>query len=271
MLRLRERGKVYLVGAGPGDPELITLRGRKLVESADVILYDALVSPQILNWAKEDTDRIFVGKAHDREVRQFDMGAPRKCPNQSEINELMVLKASRGLKVVRLKGGDPLIFGRGGEEAEYLATNKIPFEIIPGVTAAFGAAASLCIPITHRKYASQVALITGHEDPTKQKTGLNYRSLALFGGTLVFYMGISRLEQICKELIQNGKNSGTPCLVIRWATTLKEESVRGTLKDIVKKVKARRLGPPSLFLVGEAARHAVKTHKRKLRRLTLPV
>ena len=248
-------GIVYLVGAGPGDPELITVRGRRLIESADVIMYDALVNTQILNWAKEGAEKIFVGKAHGESSRQHS------------INQMLVSKARLGNNVMRLKGGDPLVFGRGGEEAEFLASKKIPVEVIPGITAAFGALASRLIPITHRKLSSQLALITGHEDPSKKISGPDYKNLAHFEGTLIFYMGVGRLAQICEELIRYGKNPETPCLVIRWATTPHEETVLGTLNNIVQKARARKLESPSLIIVGEVVRQGLTVNKKQSRPL----
>lgn len=244
-----------MVGAGPGDPELITQRGRKLIETADVILYDALISPRLLDYAKDGAEKIFVGKAQGESSRQ------------DFINGLLAKKAFAGKNVVRLKGGDPLVFGRGGEEAEFLASKKISVEVVPGVTAAFGALASLLVPVTHRKCSSQLALITGHEDPLKKFSGLDYQNLAKFEGTLIFYMGVGRLAQICSELIRHGKKESAPCLVVRWASTPNEEVVAGTLKDIVRKVIARKLESPSLIIVGEAVRHTVKTRSTKDRPL----
>ncbi|MBI4970611.1 MAG: uroporphyrinogen-III C-methyltransferase [Candidatus Omnitrophica bacterium] len=251
----KKSGAVFLVGAGPGDPELVTLRGLKLIESADVILYDALVSPRLLEYAKDNVEKIFVGKAHGESSRQ------------SAINDLMVQKARAGKMLVRLKGGDPMVFGRGGEEIEFLIAKKIAVEVVPGITAAFGAFASLVIPVTHRKYASQLALMTGHADPAKKLSGLDYENLARFDGTLIFYMASSRLAQICRELIRRGKKPDTPCVVVRWATTPLEESISGTLKNIFGKVRPRGLESPSLIIVGDVVRHRLTTDKFKTRPL----
>lgn len=258
-----------MTGAGPGDPELLTLRAKHVIESADVILYDALVSPRVLDWAPENCEKIFVGKAHGSLVAADSFAKKQRLKPllQTEINQLMLKFARAGKTIVRLKGGDPLMFGRGGEEAEFLAKHGIAVEIIPGITAAFGAFASLAIPVTHREYASQVALITGHEDPSKKVSGLNYDNLAAFEGTLVFYMGVGRLDQIVKELIARGRDPKTPVLIARMATTPEEEILTGTLKDIAGKVRKKKLQPPCLIMIGKAARHHIEQKLRESRPL----
>ncbi|MBI4397557.1 MAG: uroporphyrinogen-III C-methyltransferase [Candidatus Omnitrophica bacterium] len=262
---------VCLVGAGPGDPELVTLKGRRKIEAADVILYDALVHPDILDWAPQTAEKLFVGKAHAAppEMRNISLYNPKPASlhcDQLKINGLLEEKALKGLRVVRLKGGDPLIFGRGGEEAEYLTARGIAVEIVPGVTAAFAASASLGIPLTHRKFASQVAFVTGHEDPTKSESSLDYKQLANWRGTLVFYMGIRRLEFIAEQLIKHGKKPATPCLVVQWAATPMQKTVRGTLRQIASKARKERLGPPSLLLIGEVVR---KSFGRQIKKVSV--
>ena len=215
-----EKGKVYIIGAGPGDPGLITLRGAECIREADVILYDYLVSPEILLHAGEKARRIYVGK----------QGADHTL-SQEEINRRLVEEAGRGNVVARLKGGDPFIFGRGGEEAEVLREAGIPFEIIPGVTSAIAVPAYAGIPLTHRNHTSAVAFVTGHEDPTKGKSDIDWEALAGIG-TLVFLMGVMNLPAIAENLIRCGKAAETPAALIRRGTTPDQETLTGTLGDI---------------------------------------
>ena len=191
------KAKVYLVGAGPGDPGLITVKGKDCIQNADVIIYDYLASPALLNHARKSAELIYVGKK----------GGDHTL-SQDEINALIVEKAKSGGIVCRLKGGDPFIFGRGGEEAEVLFKSGLPFEIVPGVTSAIAAAAYAGIPLTHRKLTATLAFITGHEDPDKEETGINWSSLASGIGTLVFFMGVKNLPNIVKSLIDNDKSAG---------------------------------------------------------------
>jgi uroporphyrinogen III methyltransferase/synthase len=232
--------KVYLVGAGPGDPGLITVRGKQCIENSDVIIYDYLASPALLNFASQDSELIYVGKKG---------GAHTLA--QDKINKLIVEKAKTGAIVCRLKGGDPFIFGRGGEEAEELVANAIPFEVVPGVTSAIAAAAYAGIPLTHRKLTATLAFITGHEDPHKIESNINWESLAVGFGTLVFFMGVKNLPDITQKLIANGRSPETPVALVRWGTTPRQTTVIGTLSNISKRVKQTGLKPPAIIVVGE--------------------
>ncbi|MEJ2727058.1 MAG: uroporphyrinogen-III C-methyltransferase [Deltaproteobacteria bacterium] len=234
------KAKVYLVGAGPGDPGLITVRGRACIQNADVIIYDYLASPALLKYARKSAELIYVGKK----------GGDHTL-SQDEINALIVQKAKSGGIICRLKGGDPYIFGRGGEEAEVLFNAGIAFEIVPGITSAIAAAAYAGIPLTHRKLASTVAFVTGHEDPAKEETGINWSSLASGIGTLVFFMGVKNLPNITKSLIDHGKPSDTPVALIRWGTTPRQQTVSGTLGTIVEKARAAALKAPAIIVVGD--------------------
>ena len=198
-------GKVYLIGAGPGDPGLFTLKGRRCLEEADVVVYDYLANPRLLRYVKPDAEVIYVGKR-----------AGQHTLPQEEIGRLLVERAHQGKVVARLKGGDPFIFGRGGEEAEELAAAHIPFEVVPGVTSAVAAPAYAGIPLTHRDFTSTVAFVTGHEDPTKEETGIAWDKIATGIGTLVFFMGVGQLPEIVMRLTQHGRSPATPAAVIRW-------------------------------------------------------
>ncbi|WP_459914277.1 uroporphyrinogen-III C-methyltransferase [Desulfocicer niacini] len=233
-------GKVYLIGAGPGDPGLITVKAAKCIKNADVVVYDYLASPVLLKYADKNAEIIYVGKK----------GGDHTL-TQDKINELLAQKAEQGHVVARLKGGDPFIFGRGGEEAETLIERKIPFEVVPGVTSAVAAPAYAGIPLTHRDYTSSVSLITGHEDPLKEASSIKWDCLAKSGSTLVFLMGVKNLPNIVTQLVKNGKSAQTPVALVRWGTTTLQETVSGTLKDIVNKVKKARLKPPAIIVVGE--------------------
>ncbi len=237
----RNVGKVYLVGAGPGDPGLITLKGKALLEKADVVIYDYLANVKFLRMAPPDAEQIYVGKK----------GGEVHAHTQSEINQMLLDKAKAGKRVVRLKGGDPFIFGRGGEEIEQLVKIGIPFEVVPGVTAASAAATYAGIPITHRKHTATVAFVTGHEDPTKEKSNIAWDKLATGVGTLVFYMGIKNLPNITEKLILNGRDPKTPVAVIRWASTPSHRTVTGTLETISDVVKKAGIAPPAVIVVGE--------------------
>ena len=238
-----KRAHVYLVGAGPGDPKLLTLRGKECLELADVVLYDHLANPELLRHAPVDAERIYVGRKGRGSYR-----------DQKEINALLVNKAQEGKCVVRLKGGDPFVFGRGGEEAETIAEAGIPFTVIPGVTAAVAVPAYAGIPVTHRTLASTVAFVTGHEDPTKSSSAMEWPRLASSEGTLVFLMGTKNLPQIVHRLIQEGKPSTTPVAAIRWGTYARQQTIVGTLADIVDKVTKADLSPPTVIVVGEVVR-----------------
>jgi len=234
------KAKVYLVGAGPGDPGLITVKGRQCIEDAQVIIYDYLAAPELLKHAQQNAELIYVGKK----------GGDHTL-SQEEINALIVKKAGAGLKVCRLKGGDPFIFGRGGEEAEELAACGIPFEVVPGVTSAVAAAAYAGIPLTHRKLTATLAFITGHEDPHKEESSIDWESLARGIGTLVFFMGVKNLPDITQELIAHGKSPDTPVALIRWGTTPGQQTVTGTLDNIAEQVKKAGLKAPAIIVVGE--------------------
>jgi uroporphyrinogen III methyltransferase/synthase len=236
-------GVVYLVGAGPGDPGLLTLRGLECLQQADLVLYDGLANPQLLQHTRATAERTArVGGPGQRHLEQ------------SEINQRLIAAAREGKTVVRLKGGDPFIFGRGSEEAVALAEAGVPFEVVPGITAATGAAVYSGISLTHRDHASAVALITGHEDPTKPESALAYDQLARFPGTLVFYMGLHRIEQITSSLIEAGRPATESAAVVCQATTPRQQVVTGNLSTIAGIAHAAKLRPPSLLIVGECVR-----------------
>jgi uroporphyrinogen III methyltransferase/synthase len=237
------KGKVYLVGAGPGDPGLITVKGRECIESAHVVIYDYLASPELLKYAQKNAELIYVGKKGGDHTS-----------SQEEINALIVKKAKAGLQVCRLKGGDPFIFGRGGEEAEELVASGIPFEVVPGVTSAVAAAAYAGIPLTHRRLTATLAFITGHEDPHKEESSIDWDSLARGIGTLVFFMGVKNLPDITQKLIAHGRPPDTPVALIRWGTTPGQQTVAGTLENIAERVEAAALKAPAIIVVGEVVR-----------------
>ena len=234
------KGMVYLVGAGPGDPGLITVKGLECIRTADVIIYDFLAPPALLRHVGEDAEMIYVGKK----------GGDHTL-SQDGINNLLIEKARQHRIVTRLKGGDPFIFGRGGEEAEVLIGANIPFEIVPGVTSAIAAPAYAGIPLTHRQYTSTVAFVTGHEDPTKEDSSIDWKSLAGGIGTVVFLMGVKNLPKIVRQLVDNGRPADTPAAVVRWGTTARQKTVSGTLADIVERVRAAGLKAPAIVVVGE--------------------
>ncbi len=231
---------VYLVGAGPGDPGLITVKGRECIAAADVIIYDYLAAPSLLTHASGTAELIYVGKK----------GGDHTLP-QEEINALIVAKARENKIVTRLKGGDPFVFGRGGEEAEVLAEAGIPFEVVPGVTSAVAATAYAGIPLSHRKLTATIAFVTGHEDPTKEESGIDWASLAKGIGTLVFFTGVKNLPHIVSELTRHGRSPQTPAALVRWATTAEQVTVSGTLADIVERVRQTGLRAPAIIVVGE--------------------
>ncbi|MBI4829273.1 MAG: uroporphyrinogen-III C-methyltransferase [Nitrospinae bacterium] len=234
------QGIVYLIGAGPGDPGLITVKGADCIAKADVVVYDYLANPALLDHARADAERIYVGKMG---------GAHTKT--QDEINQIIVDRCREGKIVARLKGGDPFIFGRGGEEAEELVQAGLKFEVVPGVTAAVAAAAYAGIPLTHRDHTASVAFITGHEDPAKDVSNIHWDKIATGIGTLVFFMGIKNLPDIIANLIKHGRPPETPVAIIRWGTRPEQRTVTGTLADIVAKARAANIKPPSLTVVGE--------------------
>jgi uroporphyrinogen III methyltransferase/synthase len=231
--------KVYLLGAGPGDPGLLTLRARDILSRADVVVYDHLANKAFLDFCRPDAEILYVGKK----------GGDHTLP-QEQINDLLVAKAKAGKMVARLKGGDPYVFGRGGEEAEELVAAGCPFEVVPGVTSAVAAPAYAGIPITHRSFCSSVSFITGHEDPTKAESSLNWEAFARSGSTLVFFMGVKNLPHITGNLMKAGLAGDTPAALIRWGTTCRHKSLVATLATMPEEAARHGFAPPSLFVVG---------------------
>ncbi|SET24358.1 uroporphyrinogen III methyltransferase / synthase [Natronincola peptidivorans] len=234
---------VYLVGAGPGQEDLITVKGLKCIEKAEVILYDRLANESLLKHKRPEAEVIDVGKAPDHHAY-----------TQEEINQLLVTKAKEGKIVTRLKGGDPFVFGRGGEEALTLYEADIPFEIVPGITSAIAVPAYGGIPVTHRGISTSFHVITGHEDPTKAEASVNYEALAKLEGTLIFLMGVSHLKEITEKLMAYGKDKNTPAALIHRGTTARQKTVTGTLGTIVDIVDANKIKPPSIIIIGEVVK-----------------
>ncbi len=239
-MKTDNKGKVYLVGAGPGDPSLITVRGIECLKRAEVVVYDYLANEQLLTYAPAKAEHIYAGKIGGRHNQ-----------GQDEINALLVQKALEGHIVVRLKGGDPFVFGRGGEECEALYDAGVPFEIVPGVTAAIGAAAYAGIPLTHRDYTTSVTLVTGQEGKDKEESTMDWPRLAQGNGTVVFYMGVSTLRHNMGCLIEHGKDPRTPVALVRWGTTAGQQVISGTLADIADKVENSGFKPPAITVVGQ--------------------
>ena len=237
------RGIVYLVGAGPGDPGLLTVKGKECLEQADIVLYDYLANPSLLDFAPAHAERVYVGR---RGRGQYQ--------DQAEINRLLIERARAGQVVVRLKGGDPFVFGRGGEEAEAVATAGVPFEIVPGVTAAVAVPAYAGIPVTHRTLASTMTVVTGHEDPSKGTSVIDWPKLAATSGTLIFMMGMKTLPLIVSRLLEEGRSADTPVAAVRWGTKAEQRTIIGTLRDIVVKTAQAGLEPPTVIVVGEVVR-----------------
>ncbi len=236
---MERKGKVYLVGAGPGDPGLLTLKAKDCMEKADVVVYDNLANRVFLRYARKEAELIYAGKEGGRHTM-----------TQEEINRVIVDRASRGLLVVRLKGGDPFIFGRGGEEAQELASAGIAFEIVPGVTSAIAVPAYAGIPLTHRDFTPTVAFITGHEDPGKGHSGIAWDRISTGAGTLVFLMGMGNISGIAENLIRNGRSADTPVAVIQKGTMAAQKTVTAPLKDIAEIARGEGLKPPAVIVVG---------------------
>lgn len=235
-----DTGKVYLVGGGPGDLGLVTLRAKECIERVDVIVYDHLANPEMLSWAREDAEIIYAGKE-----------AGKHALSQDEINALLVDKARQGKQVARLKGGDPFVFGRGAEEAEAIADVGIAFEIVPGITSAIAGPAYAGIPITHRAQNSHVTFFTGHEDPAKPQSSIDYAALAKLGGTQVMLMGVERIEAIARQMMEQGARKDLPVALVRWATTGRQETLVGTLEDIGQRVVDLRFEAPAVAVFGD--------------------
>ncbi|GFN33648.1 uroporphyrinogen-III C-methyltransferase [Paenibacillus xylaniclasticus] len=233
-------GKVYLVGAGPGNPKLITVRGLECLKKADVVVYDRLASPRLLAYVRPDAERVYVGKLPDRHTMK-----------QEEINQLLVDLALQGKVVTRLKGGDPTIFGRVGEEAELLVQHGIEFEIVPGITSAIAVPAYAGIPVTHRDLASSLSIVTGHESPEKLDVSIHWDKVTNATGTLIFLMGVAKIKYISEQLMHHGKSPSTPVALIRWGTRVEQETLVGTLENIAEKVAAANFQPPAVIVVGE--------------------
>ncbi len=242
---MSEKGIVYLVGAGPGDLGLVTFRARELIAQADVLVYDYLVHPELVAWCKPGCEVVYVGKK-----------AGFHSVPQEEIEALLVKHAKAGRRVVRLKGGDPFVFGRGGEEARTLAKDGVRFEVVPGVTAALAAGAYAGIPLTHRNTSSSLIFLTGHEDPKKHELQVDWRAYgALKNATLAIYMGMGHLRFILAELVAGGLAPSTPAAVVQWASLGRQRSVAGTVADLADRVEAAKLAAPAIIFVGDVVAH----------------
>ena len=235
----KSKGKVYLVGAGPGDLGLVTLRAKECIEGADAIVYDHLANPEMLSWARDDSEIIYAGK---------EAGEPSL--SQEEINALLIEKARAGKDVVRLKGGDPFVFGRGAEEAKAIVDAGIEFEIVPGITSAIAGPAYAGIPVTHRAENSHVTFFTGHEYPAKTESAIDYAALAKLGGTQVMLMGVERLGAVTREMLKQGVREDLPVALIRWATTGRQETLTGTIQDIAQRATAGGFKAPAVAVFG---------------------
>lgn len=237
-----KKGKVFICGAGPGDPKLITLRGMELLKTCDVVLYDRLVGTEIVDQVPAGTEKVYVGRT---------VGQP--TTHQDRTNELMVRYAKNGKNVMRLKGGDPFIFGRGAEEAEYLIKHGIKFEIVPGITSAIASPAYAGIPLTHRRYSSSVAIVTGHEDAEKDELVVKWDKLAGAVDTIVILMGIGQVDQISRDLLDAGMKKNTKVAIVASGTTDKQRIVRGTLATIASIAKKADVKPPAVIVIGKVA------------------
>lgn len=236
-----EHGKVYIVGAGPGDPDLITVKGLRAIKEADVILYDRLINGELLTYAKPGAEQIFCGKQPNFHVLK-----------QETINQLLVHHALKGKIVTRLKGGDPFVFGRGGEEAEHLAKHHIVYEIIPGITSGIAAPAYAGIPVTHQEYSQSFAIITGHQ--CHENGDIQWESLAKGIDTLAIYMGVKKLPYICEQLMKHGRHPDTPVALVYWGTTENQLKVTGTLETIVQEARKSHIQNPSIIIIGDVVK-----------------
>jgi len=235
------KGKVYLIGAGPGDPGLITVKGKKILEEADCIVYDRLANRELLSWVRADAELIYAGKQPGVE-------------SQGNINKILVEKASEGKRVARLKGGDPFVFGRGGEECEILAENNIPFEVIPGITSAIAVPACAGIAVTHREHNTSFSIITGHEDPNKEFSSIDWHHLGSGKDPLIFLMGMERLEDIAGKLIEHGRSGDTPVAVIYQGTTPSQKTLISTLRHVAEEAKKQNFRPPCIIIAGSVVK-----------------
>lgn len=235
-----DAGMVYLVGAGPGDLGLVTLRAKECIEQADVILYDHLANPEMLAWARDDAEIIYAGKQ-----------AADHALNQDEINKRLIDRARAGKTVIRLKGGDPFVFGRGAEEAQAIVEAGIRFEIVPGISSATAGPAYAGIPVTHRGQNSHVTFFTGHEDPSKKASSIDFAALAKLGGTQVMLMGVEKIDSITREMQAQGTRADLPVALVRWATTGRQETLTGTLADIAQRVAEAGFAAPAVAIFGE--------------------
>jgi uroporphyrin-III C-methyltransferase len=238
--KVKPKGKVYICGAGPGDRNLLTIKASKLLSECDVILYDRLVNRGVLSMASSQSEKVYVGR---------ESGDP--TTNQTITNELMLKYAKDGKKILRLKGGDPFIFGRGGEEAEYLSSKKIKYEIVPGISSLNGAAVYSGIPLTHRDYSSSVVILTGHESNEKKKSSVNWDSITKAADTIVIFMGLEQLSDITRKLIAAGLTKSTKIAVIENATSNKQRVVVGNLDNIEKRISQKKIQSPAIIIVGK--------------------
>ncbi|MFA8438093.1 uroporphyrinogen-III C-methyltransferase [Pueribacillus sp. YX66] len=251
-------GKVYIVGAGPGDPELITVKGLRAIQEADVILYDRLINNDLLGYAKRSAELIYCGKL------------PNYYPLQQEtIHKFLIKYAKNGNVVTRLKGGDPFVFGRGAEEAEVLQAHNISFEIVPGITAGIAAPAYAGIPVTHRQYSGSVAIVTGH----RQSGEVQWENIAKGIDTIVIYMGMRNLAHICEQLVTHGRGKQTPVAIIHWGTKKEQRTVTGTLSDIVEKVSTENVTNPAIIVIGEVVKlnNKLSWYQHELANIDLPL
>lgn len=239
-----KKGKVYLVGAGPGDPGLLTARARDILARADVIVYDRLVARQLLQKLPKHIEKVYVGKR----------SGTHSIPGQDAIHRILVSNAEAGKLVVRLKGGDPFLFGRGGEEVQKLRKAGISFEVVPGITSALAVPAYAGIPVTHREYASSVAIVTGHEDPKKREKLVDWKKLATSVDTIIVLMGVNKLQSILKSLVEGGRNYETPVAVVERGTTKRQRVTVGTIRTMAAQAVERKIKPPAIIIVGDVVK-----------------